>query len=90
MSEDSTGSLGKIIQIDESQIQAQLTRVVRGTVEETLNGLLDAEAERLVNAGRLRPRRGSARLPGGALRAAVAYRRGGGTAQGGEAQGPGV
>jgi putative transposase len=45
-------SQGKIIQIDEEQIRGHLDEMVRGTVEEMLNGLLDAEAERLIGAGR--------------------------------------
>jgi putative transposase len=47
MNEDSKASLGKV------------NRLVKGTVEETLNGLLEAEADRLVNAGRYE--RGEAR-----------------------------
>ena len=42
----------KIIQINEQLVQSQLTEVVRGTVEETLNALLDAEADRLCAAQR--------------------------------------
>ena len=42
----------KIIQINEQLVQSQLTEVVRGTVEETLNALLEAEADRLCNAQR--------------------------------------
>jgi transposase-like protein len=42
----------KIIQIDEHLVQSQLTEIVKGTVEETLNGMLDAEADRLCNADR--------------------------------------
>ena len=38
---------GPVVQIDEGRIQAHLDEVVRATVEETLNGLLDAEADRL-------------------------------------------
>lgn len=49
---DSTRSLDKVVQIDESKIQGHLNRVVRGTVEETLNALLEEEADRLVNASR--------------------------------------
>jgi transposase-like protein len=45
-------NLGKVIQIDEEQIQQQLGEMVRGTVEETLNKLLDAEADQLCNASR--------------------------------------
>jgi putative transposase len=44
--------LGKVIQIDEEQIQEHLGDLVRGTVEETLNKLLDAEADQLCNAAR--------------------------------------
>lgn len=43
---------GKIIQIDEDQIKRRLDNLVRGTVEETINALLDAEAEELVGAKR--------------------------------------
>ncbi len=39
-----------MVQIDEGRIQAHLDEVVRATVEETLNGLLDAEADRLCGA----------------------------------------
>jgi putative transposase len=47
-----TRKLGKVIQIDENQIQEHLGELVRGTVEETLNKLLDAEADQLCNASR--------------------------------------
>jgi putative transposase len=39
-----------IIKIDESQVKNHLDDIVRGTVEETLNGLLDAEATALCQA----------------------------------------
>lgn len=52
MGTDSTPEMGKVIQIDEAKIEQHLARVVRGTVEETLNALLEAEADRLVKAGR--------------------------------------
>src|ERR1700723_2112467 len=42
--------LGPVVQIDEGRIQAHLDEVVRSTVEEALNALLDAEADRLVGA----------------------------------------
>lgn len=42
----------KIIQIDEERIKSQLGEMVRGTVEETLNALLDAEADALCGAQR--------------------------------------
>jgi hypothetical protein len=38
------GNLGPGVQIDEGRIQAHLNEVVRSTVEETLNALLDAGA----------------------------------------------
>ena len=43
---------GKIIRFDEQAIQSHIDTIVRGSVEETLNQLLDAEADRLVHAGR--------------------------------------
>jgi putative transposase len=49
---DSTPKLGQVIQIDEGQIKDHLGQLVRGTVEETLNALLDAEAEALCGAKR--------------------------------------
>ena len=49
--------LGNVITIDDERIKSHLDRVVRGSVEETLNALLDAEADRLCNAQRCgRPR----------------------------------
>jgi transposase-like protein len=41
---------GEIIQIDEGMIKNHLGKIVKGTVEETLNALLDADADRLCNA----------------------------------------
>ena len=52
MSDSVSKKLGDVIQIDENQIQQHLGELVRGTVEETLNKLLDAEADQLCNAGR--------------------------------------
>jgi putative transposase len=49
---ESTPTLGKVIKIDEARIQDHLGTIVRSTVEETLNGLLDAEADRVCGAGR--------------------------------------
>ncbi len=42
---DSTKSLSKVIRIDESEIRGHLDEMVRGTVEETLNAMQDAEAD---------------------------------------------
>ena len=44
--------MGQIIQIDEARIRDHLGEMVRGTVEETLNAMLDAEADQLCGAGR--------------------------------------
>ena len=43
--------MGRVIQIDEARIRDQLGEIVRGTVEETLNAMLAAEADRLCGAG---------------------------------------
>ena len=50
--DDGLKAMGKVIQIDEARIRDHLGEMVRGTVEETLNALLDAEADRLCGAGR--------------------------------------
>ncbi len=54
MNEDTAipGALNNVVRIDDERIKGHLDRVVRGTVEETLNALLDAEADRLCNAQR--------------------------------------
>jgi transposase-like protein len=44
--------LNKVIKIDEAQIQSHLDSMVRETVEETLNKMLNEEADRLCNAQR--------------------------------------
>jgi putative transposase len=49
---DHEGPQNKIMQIDEALVKRELSEVVRETVEETLNKLLDAEADELRNAGR--------------------------------------
>ena len=51
-SDGSVKNLNRVIKIDEQQIQSHLGQVVRGAVEETLNQMLDAEADQLCNAGR--------------------------------------
>ena len=43
---------GKIIQIDEEGVKDHLGQIVKGTVQETLNAMLDAEADHLCNAQR--------------------------------------
>ena len=52
MAQDNTTPLGSVIHIDDERIQDHVGRIVHGSVEETLNALLDAEADRLVGAGR--------------------------------------
>jgi len=51
MGEDSR-TLGKVVHIDEGQIRDHLGELVRGTVEEALNAMLDAEADALCGAQR--------------------------------------
>jgi len=43
---------GGIIQVDEGMIREHVGEIVKGTVEETLNAMLEADAERLCNAAR--------------------------------------
>ena len=62
MSED-TRKLDNVIQIDEAQVRGHLSELVRGSVEETLNELLDAEADPLVGATRY-----ESAVPSGATR----------------------
>ena len=52
MEDDTPSPLNNVITIDDERIKSHLDRVVRGTVEDTLNALLDAEADRLCNAQR--------------------------------------
>ncbi|MCP4304003.1 MAG: hypothetical protein GY788_03805 [bacterium] len=44
--EDRTRPLGNDIRIDDEGIRDRLKHIVRGSVEETLNALLNAEADR--------------------------------------------
>src|SRR5215831_18218227 len=50
MSDDTPSPLNNVITIDDERIKSHLDRVVR--VEETLNALLEAEADQLCNAQR--------------------------------------
>jgi putative transposase len=47
-----TPKKGRIIQINEEGVREHLGEIVRGTVQETLNALLNEEADRLCNAKR--------------------------------------
>ena len=49
-SENSSKLESKIIHIDENMIKDHLGKIVKGTIEETLNALLDEEADRLCGA----------------------------------------
>ena len=51
-SADTSKNLSQVIKINEAQIQNHLGEMVRSTVEETLNAMLDAEADHLCNAKR--------------------------------------
>lgn len=50
--EECTSKRGSLVQIDKGQVRSHLNEMVRDTVEETLNTMLDAEADRLVKAKR--------------------------------------
>ena len=52
MNDSSIKRLQKVIKIDEAEVQNHLNELVRGSVEETLNQLLDAEAQALCEAER--------------------------------------
>ena len=44
--------MGQVIKIDEARIRDHLGEMVRGKVEDTLNAMLDAEADELCGTGR--------------------------------------
>lgn len=44
--------IGEVIPIDEARIRDHLAEKVRGSLEEALNAMLDAEADRLCGAGK--------------------------------------
>jgi transposase-like protein len=50
--EESVKNLNKVIKIDEAKIKNHLGEMVRSTVEETLNDMLNTEADQLCNARR--------------------------------------
>ena len=50
--DQSNEDLAKVIKIDEGKIRDHVGEIVRGSVEDTLNALLDAEADRLCQAKR--------------------------------------
>ena len=64
---------GQIIRIEEEHLSRHLNDVVRGTVEETLNALLDAEADQVMPGQALRAHRGPQRHAGGPLHQEAAH-----------------
>jgi transposase-like protein len=52
LAQETAKSLSNVLKIDEKGIREHLDEMVRGSVEETLNGMLDAEADILCGAGR--------------------------------------
>jgi transposase-like protein len=50
--QDTPKGLGPVVQIDQERIKEHLGELVRGSVEETLNALLEAEADQLCQASR--------------------------------------
>ena len=86
MEEDIRGTeLGNVIRIDDDRVREHLGRIVRGTVEETLNAMLEAEADRLCNAGRYEPHGGASGSAVGKLRSEAADQGGRGDAESAEA-----
>ncbi len=61
------------MRIDDGRIQAHLDELVRSTVEETLNALLDAEADHLCGARKYERGEEAQGHPGGQLYAAAAH-----------------
>ena len=52
LSADATTGLKDVLRLDEGELRKHLGEVVRGTVEETLNAMLDAEADAICGAAR--------------------------------------
>lgn len=52
--ENEVRPMGQVIKTDEGRIRDHLGEMVRGAVEETLNAMLDGEADELCGAGRYR------------------------------------
>lgn len=86
MSDEKT--MGQVIQIDEARIRDHLGEMVRGTVEETLNAMLEAEADQLCGAGRYERSQILTGYPGGQLRTVTADQRRGSQSQGSQATAP--
>ena len=52
MGDDTTEQLNGAIRVDERQLRSHIDEAVRSSVEETLNALLDAEADQICRAQR--------------------------------------
>ena len=65
--DDEGQEMSHVIRIDESRFKDHLGETVRGTVEEALNAMLDAEAGRLWGAGRYECSEGHQYTRGGDL-----------------------
>jgi hypothetical protein len=50
MGDDTTKALKGTIRVDEQQLQGHVNEVVRSSVEDTLNAMLEAEADQLLRA----------------------------------------
>ena len=68
MSQDTTESLQDAIRVDAGQLRSHIDEAVRSSVEETLNGLLDAEADQICGAQRYERSAERGRYPGRSLR----------------------
>src|SRR4051795_4059213 len=86
--DDGLKAMGQVIQIDEARIRDHLGEMVRGTVEETLNALLDAEADRLCGAGRYERSQGRQDTRAGSYERSLHTVAGGSEPQGSEATAP--
>ena len=73
VSESNDGvKFSEVIRIDEGKVRQHVEEVVRKSVEETLNGLLEAEADELCGAKRYERNARAAGHAGRALRAEAA------------------
>ena len=85
MDEDKDAGMGQVIRIDEARIRDHLGEMVRGTVEEALNAMLDAEADQLCGAGRHERSEGRQDTRAGSYERGLAYQGWRGQAEGPEA-----
>ena len=77
--------MGQVIQIDEARIRDHVGEMVRGTVEEAWNAMLDAEADRLCGAARYERSEGRKDTRAGSYDALSGDEGGTGTAEDAEA-----